>query len=159
PTRTRAHRRSTSPGVVKSAARQAICRPKGCNSRSACCKLAGSRPTNTRSAPASARAWAISRPSPRLPPVIRTRRPSRRNLSQTLMFTTHHSRSRRPSLAEGDLDRHGLMAAQELDGDRALGRRTSDPLAELAEGVAGADGLMSVADDHVALANSGLLRG
>src|SRR5207253_5771351 len=39
----------------------------------------------TRSAPASARALAISSPRPRLPPVINARLPSNRNLSKTLM--------------------------------------------------------------------------
>src|SRR5207248_10860125 len=47
-----------------------------------------SRPTKIKSAPASAKAWAIARPSPRLPPVIKARRPSRRNLSQTLMVSS-----------------------------------------------------------------------
>ena len=44
------------------------------------------RPASATSAPASASAWAITRPSPRPPPVTSARRPSRRNRSSTFMF-------------------------------------------------------------------------
>ena len=50
-------------------------------------RLAGSRPQSATSAPASAIASAISRPRPRLPPVMKSRLPFRRNRSSTLIAT------------------------------------------------------------------------
>src|ERR1700730_15639418 len=63
---------------------------KTANSRAAVSRWDDSRPTRTRSAPASAKACAMARPSPRLPPVMSARLPSKRNLSNTL---TIHSPS------------------------------------------------------------------
>ena len=71
-----------------SAAIGTAARPRARTAAAASSRLARSRPVSTMSAPTSASARAISRPSPRLPPVTSARRPSRRKRSSTLMCTS-----------------------------------------------------------------------
>ena len=61
------------------------CRPRARMSPAVFSRLAGSRPTRITSAPASAIATAISRPRPRLPPVMKRRFPVNLNRSKMLM--------------------------------------------------------------------------
>ena len=74
------------PGLPTSAAMVQACRPRARMSPAVFSRLGRSRPTRTTSAPASAIASAISRPRPRLPPVMKRRFPVNLNRSKMLML-------------------------------------------------------------------------
>src|SRR3954452_10524023 len=94
------HIASQSSGRPTSATIVQARRPRSSTSAAVLARASASRATSTTSAPASAAARAISRPKPRLPPVIKSRLPSSRKRSSTLIPTPQCGP--RPFLPEKD---------------------------------------------------------